>query len=104
MARDPETGEMLDRSDFSSEALSFLAAGSHSTAASMTFLFWHLLHRRQILNKVQEEVHRGFPLLSDEQTKAGVQLQVVAYLGLESKLPYLGAVMKESFRTTALNF
>jgi hypothetical protein len=38
MARDPETGEQLQVIDIAGEAMSFIAAGSHSTASALDIL------------------------------------------------------------------
>lgn len=41
-ARDPDTGELIERDDVISNAIAFLTAGSHSTAASLEIISWYL--------------------------------------------------------------
>ena len=91
-AEDPETGARLDESDVASEAMFFLVAGSHSTAASLGFLFWHLLHGPKILARVEEEMEKEL----QEPLADGI----LSYAGMESRLSYFSAVMKENFRLT----
>lgn len=88
-ARDPETGEKLTPVDIASEAFGFLIAGSHTTAASITLLFYHLLHNPDVLRKLEEEMAQELPNLSEG---------AFAYTGLEKKLPYMTACIRESFR------
>jgi hypothetical protein len=95
-AKDPETGEMLDLIDIAGEAMSFVVAGSHSTSASMSFLFAALLQHLDVLKKVQEEVDENVPLDANLAEYDGESLP--AWSGLQAKLPYLSAVLKESFR------
>jgi benzoate 4-monooxygenase len=96
MAKDPETGEMLDLVDIAEEAMSFVVAGSHSTSASMSFLFAALIQHPEILRKVQEEIDTETPLEEIVTHYDGESLP--AWAGLQTNLPYLSAVLKESFR------
>ncbi|KAF2674259.1 cytochrome P450 [Microthyrium microscopicum] len=96
MAQDPESGEMLDLADIAKEAISFVVAGSHSTSASMSFLFAALLRYPEILKKVQDEIKASMSLQDNSVDLDGEFLP--SWAGLQSKLPYLSAVLKESFR------
>lgn len=62
MAKDPESGEMLTMQELVRESLSFMAAGIHSTAASLGFLFALLLQNPEILEKAQDEVLHEVPM------------------------------------------
>jgi cytochrome P450/NADPH-cytochrome P450 reductase len=94
--KDEETGEMLDLVEIVGEAVSFVVAASHSTAASMSFLFAVLLIRPQILRKVREEVDENVALNENTMEYDGKTL--LGCLDLRAKLPYLSAVLKESLR------
>ncbi|KAK0638079.1 Cytochrome P450 monooxygenase gsfF [Lasiodiplodia hormozganensis] len=49
----------IDVVDIQTEAFGFIIAGSHTTAATITLLFWHLLHNPQTLAKLEDEVLAG---------------------------------------------
>ena len=82
--------------EVASNALSFLAAGSHSTAMATVFLFWHLVHHPQVREKMVDEIDAAFPL----HRPADEGDNLIPYAGLEAALPYTSAVVKESFRHT----
>jgi hypothetical protein len=88
-AQDPETGEKLSAIDIGSEAFGILIAGSHTTAASLTLLLYHLLHNPDAFAKLSEELDAGLPHLP-----AGAY----PYTGLENRLPYMMACVREGFR------
>ncbi|KAK0755827.1 hypothetical protein N5P37_011608 [Trichoderma harzianum] len=90
-AKDPETGKKLTVTEISSEAFGFLVAGSHTTSGTLTLLFYHLLHDSEIYSQVVEEMRRELPLLEQG---------AYPYTGLEAKLPYTTACMRENFRHT----
>lgn len=90
-AKDPETGKKLTVTEISSEAFGFLVAGSHTTSGTLTLLFYHLLHDSEIYSQVVEEMRRELPLLEQG---------AYPYTGLEAKLPYMTACMRENFRHT----
>ena len=73
------------------EAFAFLVAGSHTTYGPLVMLFKHSFERPDVRDHVCHELDENLP-----STTAGVS----PYMGLESKLPYLSAAMKESFRLT----
>ncbi|KAG0652770.1 Cytochrome P450 [Hyphodiscus hymeniophilus] len=96
-AKDPETGAGLTTDDVASEAFGFFCAdikcrvaGSHTTSGTQTLLFYHLLHNRKALESVFEELASELPLLRE----------VGAYplQGLEPRLPYTNACIRENFR------
>jgi benzoate 4-monooxygenase len=90
-AEDPETGRKLTTTEISSEAFGFLVAGSHTTSGTLTLLFYHLLHDSGIYSQVVEEMRRELPFLEQGS---------YSFTGLEAKLPYTTACMRENFRHT----
>ena len=108
-AKDPESGEMLDVADIASEAFAFVSvitsslhlkramlmlprvAGAHTTSGTLTFLMYHLLSNPDIYKRVINEV---------DGEVSGSTSGAVPYNGLENKLPYLGACMRENMRLT----
>lgn len=111
-ARNTATGETLTPGEVTSEAFAFLyivlkrstelsawltiehrVAGAHTTSSTLSLLFYHLLHNRHAAEKLTHEL---VSQLSPFQ-EAGSE---VAYSGLESKLPYSMACIKENFRIT----
>jgi benzoate 4-monooxygenase len=99
MAKDPETGKQLEVIDIAGEAMSFIVAGSHSTAATMGFLFAVLLANPAMMRNVQDEIHAN--ILIDQtalSSKDEDEINLPPFAGLENGLPYLNAVIKEVFR------
>lgn len=111
-AKDPSTGAPLTPTEVSSEAFAFLyvaenhqerkklqlmeeyrVAGAHTTSATLGLLFYHLLHNRYAAEKLTEELNANVPLYNEGGKE-------ISYSGLESKLPYTMACIKESFRIT----
>jgi cytochrome P450 len=94
-ARDPETGEELSEDAISSEAFGFLVAGSHTTSGSLTLLFHHLLYAPDAGDQLTRELEHAMPRVieNDDQT-------IPAFAGLEQRLPYLTACIRESFRVS----
>jgi cytochrome P450 len=70
-------------------------AGAHTTSATLTLLFYHLVHNPQVGTKLTEELCSVFP-------KYDAGGKETSYAGLESKLPYTMACIKENFRITAV--
>ena len=68
-------------------------AGTHTTSATTTLLFYNLLHYPQVLKKCVEEIDTKLGPLNDEQ-KAYSVTQV------EMFLPYLRLCVRENFRLT----
>ncbi|TVY14103.1 Cytochrome P450 monooxygenase aclL [Lachnellula arida] len=66
-----------------------LTAGSETTATHLSGATWYLLTHREILRRVQDEVRTAFRT-ADEITLRSV--------GMPGRLPYLDAVIQESFR------
>jgi cytochrome P450 len=71
------------------EAFAFHVAGSHTTYGSLVMLFKHMFDRLEARSHVCLELDENLP-----STPVGVY----PCPGLGSKLPYLSAIMKESFR------
>ncbi|KAF2095878.1 cytochrome P450 [Rhizodiscina lignyota] len=93
-AKDPETGEKLTLEEVVSECMSFVAAGSHSTASSLSFLFVLMLEHPEVLKKAQEEVLRDAQTTNPDSgdTKPS------RFEDLDARFPYLSATIKETFR------
>ncbi|KAH8806130.1 cytochrome P450 [Xylogone sp. PMI_703] len=91
-AKDPETGQALSETDIQSEAWLYLIAGSHTTSSTLTLLFFHLLHNPNIYDKVVTEIDRELQPLD--------ATRIYQYTGLESKLPYTLACIRENFRAS----
>ncbi|RFU30913.1 hypothetical protein B7463_g5418, partial [Scytalidium lignicola] len=90
-AKDPETGERLTTVDISSEAFGFLVAGSHTSSGTLTLLFFHLLHNLDVYRQLRDEVDQKLDFLQDGS---------YSFTGLENKLPYTMACIRENFRLT----
>ncbi|KAL4908465.1 hypothetical protein BDW74DRAFT_175146 [Aspergillus multicolor] len=91
-ATDPESGKALSEEEINSEAFAVLVTGSHSTAGTMTLLFWHLIQNPDIMRKVQAEIKSMLGPLREGQTSYPIA-------GLESSLKYTMACVRENFRT-----
>ena len=99
-AKDPETGQTLEEVDVATEAFAFLVAGSHTTSGSLVMLFKHIFERPDDVGaRVCRELADN---LQPSTTTTDGGGGVYPYPGLESKLPYLAATMKESFRLTPI--
>ncbi|RDW65769.1 putative Cytochrome P450 [Aspergillus mulundensis] len=90
-ATDPESGKRLSEEEINSEAFAVLVAGSHSTAGTMTLLFWHLIQNPSIMRKVQAEIESTLGPLAKDQTSYPIA-------GLEASLKYTMACVRENFR------
>lgn len=91
-AKDPETGVRLTEEDICSEAFGFLVAGTHTTSATLTLLFYHLLHSGDVYERLTEEIEQELPALDSSAAHP--------YTGLENKLPFTMACIRENFRCT----
>ncbi|EMC95507.1 hypothetical protein BAUCODRAFT_111049 [Baudoinia panamericana UAMH 10762] len=93
LARDPETGAHLTEADLQTEAFGFIIAGTHTTSATTTLLFYHLLHAPDIMAQCVSELDANLPDLTADQP---------AYSGsiAESSLPFLKQCVRENFRIT----
>lgn len=63
-------------------------AGSHTTSSTLTVLFYYLTHNPDIMAKVVKEI--------DERVEDAQGVH--DFVGLESKLPYTLACIREGFR------
>lgn len=91
LARHPDTGERLTEIDLETEAFGFIIAGTHTTSATTTLLFWQLLNHPEILSRLVDELDAKLPSLAPDQPAHSIAL-------LESSLPYLRDCIKENFR------
>ncbi|KAK2606805.1 hypothetical protein N8I77_005531 [Diaporthe amygdali] len=93
LAKDPETGENLTQTDLETEAFGFIIAGTHTTSATTTLLFWNLLHNPDTMKKCVDEVESELPNLSSDKVAYSVT-------EVEASLPFLRQCVKENFRLT----
>lgn len=68
-------------------------AGTHTTSATASLLFYHLLHAPETMAKCKAEIDTSLPPL--ESDRFAYPAAVV-----ESSLPYLRDCVKENFRLT----
>ncbi|KAI0133752.1 benzoate 4-monooxygenase cytochrome P450 [Xylariales sp. AK1849] len=92
-ATDPETGEHLRQVDLETEAFGFIIAGTHTTSATTSLLFHHLLHAPEIMKKCTSEVDQNLGGLLPDQPAYSVT-------DVEASLPYLRLCVRENFRVT----
>ncbi|RSL55937.1 hypothetical protein CEP53_006939 [Fusarium sp. AF-6] len=95
LAVHPDTGERIDRIDLEAEAFGFIIAGTHTTSATATMLFYNLLHNPNVLKECVREIEEKLPPL-DADNPAYSVIQV------ETSLPYLRACVRENFRLTPI--
>ncbi|EXJ54897.1 uncharacterized protein A1O5_12963 [Cladophialophora psammophila CBS 110553] len=91
LAKHPDTGARLTKTDLETEAFGFIIAGTHTTSATTTLLFYQLLHHPEMLAKLVSELDRNLPPLNSHETSHSITL-------LEASLPYLRNCIKENFR------
>ncbi|KAK0105970.1 hypothetical protein ONS95_004479 [Cadophora gregata] len=81
-------GNALDIKDIQTEAFGFIVAGSHTTAATITLLLWHLFHNQDSLQRLQNEI---------KTVKRHGDNLCYAYSDVVN-LPYLQACVTENLR------
>ncbi|OQV00730.1 hypothetical protein CLAIMM_06190 [Cladophialophora immunda] len=86
-AVDPETGSKLTRDDLVEHSILFLAAGSGTTAATLTFLLWECGRNEVCRNRLAEEIRSAFP-----------DPGVMPTYAVASGLIYLKCVVAETLR------
>jgi len=94
-AKHPDTGERLTQADLETEAFGFIIAGTHTTSATTTLLFWQLLRNPTVLSQLVSEIDSNLPLPEPDQPAHSITM-------LESSLPYLRDCVKENFRINAV--
>ncbi|EIT81913.1 putative benzoate 4-monooxygenase cytochrome P450 [Aspergillus flavus] len=92
-AKHPETGERLTQTDLETEAFGFIIAGTHTTSATSTLLFYHLLHNPDFMRKCTEEIDSNLPSLGPSETAYSIT-------AAEASLPFLRNCIRENFRIT----
>ncbi|RDW89967.1 uncharacterized protein DSM5745_01742 [Aspergillus mulundensis] len=92
-AKHPETGEKLTKIDLETEAFGFIIAGTHTTSATSTLLFHHLLHNPDFMKTCIEEIDSNLPALGSLEPAYPVTTA-------ESSLPFLRNCVRENFRLT----
>ncbi|KAJ5287477.1 hypothetical protein N7478_003163 [Penicillium angulare] len=93
LAKHPDTGESLTQTDLETEAFGFIIAGTHTTSATTTLLFYHLLHNPDSMAKCVTEIDTSLSILQPDESAYSVTVA-------ETSLPYLRSCMKENFRIT----
>lgn len=68
-------------------------AGTHTTSATTTLLFWNLLHNLDALERCVDEVRSKLPDLDSDKVAYSVT-------EVEASLSFLRQCVKENFRTT----
>ncbi|CCM00466.1 uncharacterized protein FIBRA_02499 [Fibroporia radiculosa] len=77
---------MADR-DIISEGMGHLVAGVDTSSTTLSYLFWEISRRPDIMQRLQAELDEAMP-----------DRRVIPDFGILSKLPYLNAFMREGFR------
>ncbi|KAJ4346652.1 uncharacterized protein N0V89_010583 [Didymosphaeria variabile] len=93
LAKHPDTKERLTQADLETEAFGFIIAGTHTTSATTSLLFHHLLHAPDIMERCVAEIETQLPPLGEERPAYSVT-------EVEASLPYLRQCIKENFRIT----
>ncbi|CAN9330534.1 unnamed protein product [Alternaria alternata] len=93
LAKDPDTGERLSQIDLEAEAFGFIIAGTHTTSATTSLLFYHLLEAPRIMAKCVTEIDSQLPALCEDKP-------AYALAEVEASLPFLRKCVKENFRDT----
>lgn len=73
----------------------YSVAGSHTTGSTLTLLFYHLLKDPSVLASVVDEI--------DVQLANNASNNIYEFSGLEAKLPYTLACIREGFRITPIS-
>ncbi|KAF2107470.1 putative benzoate 4-monooxygenase cytochrome P450 [Lophiotrema nucula] len=92
LAEHPDTGERLTQADLETEAFGFIIAGTHTTSATTSLLFYHLLHSPEIMAKCVAEI--------DDRLQPLLNRPAYSVTEVESSIPYLRQCIKENFRIT----
>lgn len=71
----------------------FSIAGTHTTMATTTLLFWNLLHNPSYLSECINEITSNLPAPQKDEAAYPVT-------NLEASLPFLRHCMKENYRLT----
>ncbi|RDH36959.1 benzoate 4-monooxygenase cytochrome P450 [Aspergillus welwitschiae] len=93
LAKHPDTGEHLTQTDLETEAFGFIIAGTHTTSATTTLLFYHLLHNPRYMEECVKEIETNLPHLTYGETAYSVS-------AAEAALPFLRNCIRENFRIT----
>lgn len=130
LSRHPDTGERLSRADLETEAFGFIIAGTHTTSATTSLLFWHLLHGEKgngemkngdgeggeggVMGRCVREIDeqlpplkveayddvRGGDAVQGEKDDVAVPKYAYSVSQVETSLPYLRQCVRENFRIT----
>lgn len=90
-ARDPDTGEFaLSTDDLIADAHMLIVAGSHTTSAAVTGLFFYIVRYPRVYNKLVKEIREQFASAEEIGTSPDFM----------AKCEYLRAVIQEAMRTS----
>lgn len=113
-AKHPDTGESMTQTELETEAFGFMyvflrkrpyllkemtgltlssIAGTHTTSATTTLLFHHLLHNPNLMHRCVTEIDENLHSLQPNENAYSVT-------DAEGSLPFLRNCMKENFRIT----
>ncbi|CAG9941252.1 unnamed protein product [Clonostachys rosea f. rosea IK726] len=92
LATHPDTGERLAQHDLEAEAFGFIIAGTHTTSATATLLFHHLLHAPDIMSKCVAEIDQNLGPLEGNPAYSVTEA--------ETSLPFVRQCVRENFRLT----
>jgi cytochrome P450 len=86
--------DVMGNSEVLAMGLSIIAAGSDTTAISLSTVFYYLLKNPECYRKLMEEVDATFPAKAAQNVTYSTMSFVKA-----RRLPYLSACIKEAFRS-----
>ncbi|KAG6824957.1 hypothetical protein H0H92_005314 [Tricholoma furcatifolium] len=85
--RYPSNDTLMPDHDIISECMGHMIAGSDTTSNTLSYFFWELSRRADIMKKLQAELDEAMP-----------DAFVVPDISVLQELPYLNAFIKEGFR------
>ncbi|KAE8359468.1 cytochrome P450 [Aspergillus caelatus] len=88
-----EMRERLKPIDLETEAFGFITPGTHTTSATFTLLFYHLLHNPEFMRNCVEEIDSNLPSLGPTETAYSI-------VAAEASLPFLRNCIRDNFRIT----
>ncbi|KAG6830124.1 hypothetical protein H0H87_009094 [Tephrocybe sp. NHM501043] len=83
----PTTSALMPDHDIISECMGHMIAGSDTTSNSLSYFFWELSRRADIMKKLQAELDEALP-----------DAAVIPDISALQELPYLNAFIKEGLR------
>ncbi|KAL1746232.1 cytochrome P450 [Schizophyllum fasciatum] len=81
------TGELMPDNDIISEAMGHMIAGSDTTSTTLSYFFWELSRRSDMMQKLRAELEDAMP-----------DSMAIPDISVLQSLPYLNAFIKEGLR------